>query len=69
VTSQGSPAARFHRAVERRSLINAELRAQGMTQVSLKDALDLVVFYGEQGGSGESTTAQTMLLAIEHLVA
>src|SRR5690349_3397154 len=49
VTSQGSPATRFHRAVERRSLINAELAAREMTHVSLEDALALVVLYAEQG--------------------
>jgi hypothetical protein len=49
VTSQGSPATRFSRAIERRSLINAELAAREMGQVSLEDALALVILYAEQG--------------------
>jgi hypothetical protein len=49
VTVQGSPATRFRRAIERRSLINAELAAREMTQLSLEDALALVVLYGEHG--------------------
>jgi hypothetical protein len=49
VTSQGSPVTRFKRAVERRSLINAELAAREMTHVSLEHALALVVLYAEQG--------------------
>ena len=49
VTSQGSPATRFKRAIERRSLINAELAAREMTQVSLEQALQLVILYAEQG--------------------
>ena len=48
VTSQGSPATRFKRAIERRSLINAELAAREMDQVSLEDALALVILYAEQ---------------------
>jgi hypothetical protein len=49
VTSQGSPSTRFKRAVERRSLLNAELAAREMPRVSLEDALSLVVLYAEQG--------------------
>ena len=49
MTSQGSPATRFKRAVERRSLINAELAAREMNHVSLEGALALVVLYAEQG--------------------
>src|SRR4051812_46336446 len=49
VTAQGSPATRFSRAIERRSLINAELAAREMAQVSLEDALALVALYAEQG--------------------
>ncbi len=37
------------RAVERRSLINAELAAREMSHVSLEDALALVMLYAEQG--------------------
>lgn len=40
---------RFRRAIERRSLINAELAAREMGQVSLEDALSLVILYAEQG--------------------
>jgi hypothetical protein len=48
VTSQGSPATRFKRAIERRSLINAELAAREMGRLSLEKALQLVVLYAEQ---------------------
>jgi hypothetical protein len=49
VTAQGSPATRFDRAIQRRSLINAELAAREMTEVSLVQALQLVVLYAERG--------------------
>ena len=49
VTAHGSPATRFGRAIERPILINAELAAREMTQVSLEHALALVVLYAEQG--------------------
>ena len=42
------PGYAFRRAVERRSLKNAELAAREMSQVSLEDALALVVLYAEQ---------------------
>jgi len=48
VTSQGSPRARFRRAIERRSLLNAELAAREMGVVTLEEALQLVVLYAEQ---------------------
>ena len=48
VTSQGNPGGGSSRAIERRSLINAELAAREMGQVSLEDALGLVVLYAEQ---------------------
>jgi len=47
VTAQGSPRTRFRRAIERRSLINAELAAREMGIVSLEEALELVTLYGE----------------------
>ena len=48
MTSQGSPATRFRRAIERRSLINAELAAREMGKVTLEEALQLVALYSEQ---------------------
>jgi hypothetical protein len=45
VTAQGSPLTRFRRAVERKSLLNAELAAREMGQVNLEDALSLVLLY------------------------
>ena len=48
MTAQGSAATRFRRAMERRSLLNAELAAREMHQVSLEQALQLVVLYAEQ---------------------
>lgn len=48
VTSQGSSATRFRRAIERRSLINAERAAREMRHVSLEQALQLVALYCEQ---------------------
>ena len=48
VTAQGSPATRFKRAIERRSLLNAELAAREMGSVTLEEALQLVVLYAEQ---------------------
>jgi len=47
VTSQGSPRTRFRRAIERRSLIDAELAAREMGSVTLEEAFELVVLYGE----------------------
>ena len=45
VTAQGSPLTRFRRAVERKSLLNAELAAREMGQLDLEDALSLVLLY------------------------
>jgi len=45
VTAQGSPLTRFRRAVERKSLLNAELAAREMGQLNLEDALSLVFLY------------------------
>jgi hypothetical protein len=45
VTAQGSPATRFRRAIERNSLLNAELAAREMGQLGLDDALSLVLLY------------------------
>ena len=36
---------RFRRAVERKSLLNAELAAREMGQLNLEDALSLVLLY------------------------
>ena len=44
----GIAATRFRRAIERRSLINAELAAREMGRLSLEQALQLVVLYAEQ---------------------
>jgi hypothetical protein len=49
VTAQGSPTTRFKRAIERRSIINAELAAREMGSLSLEQALALVVLYAEGG--------------------
>jgi hypothetical protein len=38
VTAEGAPRARFRRAIERRSLLNAELAAREMGQVTLEEA-------------------------------
>lgn len=48
MTAEGSPRARFRRAIERRSLLNAELAAREMGKVALEEALQLVVLYAEQ---------------------
>lgn len=45
VTAQGSAATRFRRAVERKSLLNAELAAREMGHLTLEDALSLVLLY------------------------
>jgi hypothetical protein len=42
------PGNTFDRAIQRRSLINAELAAGAMTEVSLEQALKLVILYAEQ---------------------
>jgi len=47
VTAQRSPAVRFKRAIERRSILNAELAAREIGRLSLEDALALVVLYAE----------------------
>ena len=48
MTAQGSPRSQFRLAIERRSLINAEMAARAMGKVSLEEALQLVVLYAEQ---------------------
>jgi len=48
VTAQGSPRERFRRAIERRSLLNAELAAREVGVVTLEEALQLVVLYAER---------------------
>ena len=45
VTAQGTPLTRFRRAVERKSLLNAELAAREMGQLNLEEALSLVLLY------------------------
>lgn len=45
VTAQGSALTRFRRAVERKSLFNAELAAREMGRLDLQDALSLVLLY------------------------
>ncbi len=45
VTAQGSALTRFRRAVERKSLFNAELAAREMGRLDLEDALSLVLLY------------------------
>jgi hypothetical protein len=68
VTSQGSPATRFRRAIERRSLLNAELAAREMGQVTLEEALQLVVLYAEQADPGAERAMVRWLgrLFLEH---
>ena len=48
VTAQGSPRSQFRRAIERRSLTNAEMACHEMGNVTLEKALQLVVLYAEQ---------------------
>lgn len=45
VTAQGSAATRFRRAIERSSVLNAELAAREMGHLELRDALALVLLY------------------------
>ena len=45
VTAQGSASTRFRRAIERKSVINAELAAREMGRLDLEDALSLVLLY------------------------
>jgi hypothetical protein len=47
VTSQGSANSRFQRAIRGRNLFLAETAAFEMAEMSLEDALALVVLYGE----------------------
>lgn len=49
MTAQGSALTRFRRAVERKSLLNAELAAREMGQLNLEDALSLVLLYAAAG--------------------
>jgi len=55
VTAEGSPRARFRRAIERRSLLNAELAAREMGVVTLDEALRLVILYAEQARPPQKT--------------
>jgi hypothetical protein len=45
MTAQGSATTRFRRAVERGSVINAELAARELGQLDLTDALSLLLLY------------------------
>ena len=45
MTAQGSPLTRYRRAIERRSLVLAELAAREASYLSLTDALGLVALY------------------------
>ena len=45
VTEQGSAATRFRRAIERKSVLNAELAAREMGHLAVEEALSLVLLY------------------------
>lgn len=45
MTARGSALTRFRRAIERESVINAELAARELGQLALDDALSLVLLY------------------------
>ncbi len=45
MTAQGSAQTRFRRAIERKSVLNAELAAREMGRLELEDALSLVLLY------------------------
>jgi hypothetical protein len=47
VTAQGHPRTRFKRAIEGRWVFHAEVAARQMGQLTLAEALDLVVLYAE----------------------
>jgi hypothetical protein len=49
VTAQGSPLTRYRRAIDRRSLILAEIAAREMSHVPLRDALGLLALYAAGG--------------------
>jgi hypothetical protein len=49
MTSEGSPYGRFSRALQRRSLVEAEAAAHELGRLSLDDALQLVHLYAERG--------------------
>jgi hypothetical protein len=49
VTAQGSPLTRFRRAVERESVVLAELAAHEQGWLSLEDALRLTALYAAAG--------------------
>jgi hypothetical protein len=49
VTAEGHDYARFHRALDRRNLIEAESAARELPVVRLEDALRLVHLYAERG--------------------
>lgn len=48
MTSEGSPYARFTRALQRRSVLEAEAAAHELDWISLDDALQLVHLYAER---------------------
>lgn len=49
MTAQGSPRARFRRAIERRALWQAEDAMRDMGSITLDEARDLVDLYAEKG--------------------
>ena len=48
MTAQGSPRTRFKRAIERRSILNAEMAAHETGVITLEEALQLVALYCER---------------------
>lgn len=49
MTAQGSPATRYRRAIETKSVFLAEIAAREMPHLSLADAVALIALYAERG--------------------
>lgn len=58
MTSQGHPYARFQRAIKSGNLLVAETAARELTQVSVEDALSLVLLYREDPRRYERAAAK-----------
>jgi len=66
LTSQGSASTRFRRAVERRSVVLAELAAREMGRLPLKEAVALVELYAATGDRKFPRAAARLLGRIAH---
>jgi hypothetical protein len=64
LTAQGHPRAIFHRAIERRNLLIAEMTAREIGSVSLDEALELVCLVAEKAPNRLDAYARRWLVRL-----